>query len=108
MKIENIKLVKDVIEKDIKLPYYGWWSHKKEECIKIDYDNELKPKQINYVIATNGFGIRTSIYGDYIPITNDVVDKEINQLLLDYDTEATEQEFDEFKLRTINKLNLFI
>jgi hypothetical protein len=107
--IEETKFVKEIIEKDINFPFFGWWSNKKEEIIKIyyessDYTPDI-PKHLKCIIIKNGWNINPSITSKTISVSNDgIINGDIIPLLKDYANIATEQEFNEFKQTTFEAL----
>ena len=108
IQIEDTKYEKVITEKEINFPFIGWWSNKKEEIIKIDYEyydyNPEIPKGLKCIIVKNGWNINPSIVANTILISNGVVNNDIIPLLRDYADIATEQEFQEFVQITIKAL----
>jgi hypothetical protein len=108
LNIENIKLVTDVIQMDVEFPYYGWYSNKKEEIIKIYPEYYVSDKNIikRFVIVKikKGWNIETSILNKFILVSNNIVNAELSIYLRDYADLATEQEFLDFRSNAFNEL----
>ena len=63
VKIEQTELITTITEKEINFPYFGWWDHKKEQIVKIDYGKDIhKSHKLNCVTIRNGWCINPSIY----------------------------------------------
>jgi hypothetical protein len=103
--IENKKFVTEVVSKNITFPYYGWWSHKKEDIIKMypeyyEHDKSVL-KRIVVVKIKMGWNTDTEIRKDFISVSNNVISSEIQIYLRDYADQATEAEFLEFRNKAI-------
>jgi hypothetical protein len=107
-KIEKIKVVKEIIESEINFPYIGWWSNKKEDIIKMYYEyyehNTKIPKHLKCIIIRNGWDINSSITSKTISVHNGVINGDIIPILRDYADLATEEEFQEFREKTLKEL----
>lgn len=103
IKIEQTKVITTITEKEIKFPYFGWWDHKKEQIVKIDYGKDIH--KLNCVTIKNGWCINPSIYLETISIIDGVIEEKINYLLRDYSDTATIEEFEEFKNKTLKLLS---
>jgi hypothetical protein len=101
-------VVNETISLDVKFPYYGWWNHKKDSIVKLlpvyyPHDKSL----LNYIQVTKvvkGFSLNTCITSEVIRVSNNVIDERITYILRDYSTVATEQEFRNFRIETLNEL----
>ena len=112
VKINKLNTVKEIITKDIKFPYYAWYSGKKVLIVKIDvkyFDYDIKSNDVlRYVsctFITNGFGFSPSIRTKKITVyDNNVIDNDINETLRDYTDIATEQEYVDFLNETFEAI----
>jgi hypothetical protein len=109
IKIEETKLVNNVIERDVNFPYIAWYSNKKDEIIKIyyEYGDVLPniPKFLKCITIRNGWNINPLITIRIIHINNGIISDDIIQLLRDYTDMATEQEYNYFKQSVLKYLD---
>lgn len=107
-KIKTTKFVEETIERDITFPYIGWWSNKKEEIIKMYYEYydhiPDTPKHLKCIIIKNAWNINPAIISKTIIISNGVIAGDIIAYLRDYADLASEEEFQEFRTKTIETL----
>ena len=109
IKIEEIKVVTEIFEKNVDFPYFGWWSNKKDEIIKIflEYnDDETIINGVKCVVIKNGWNINSSITSNNIHVHDNIIDNDIDILLRDYHVIATEKEYNDFREIAINKLSV--
>jgi len=108
-KIRTFEQVEKIIDKNIDFPYYGWWSYKKEEIIKIDLVLSICfPGRIDHlkiIKIQSGFAIKSSITSDRLTISDEgIIHGDIIYLLRDYADIATAQEYSDFRESVIDEL----
>lgn len=107
--VKIIKRTEAIEPHEIEFPFYGWYSQRRDEIVKLDlkYFEHDKSKIEKVVIlkARNGFAINPLLSQISISVSNNVIDEEILIFLRDYATPASDEEFVRFRIQTINALS---
>jgi hypothetical protein len=114
--IDSRKVTSEIITQEITFPYYGWWSPRKNEIIKMypEYydDGSETIKSIGVITISKGWAIDTRIISKHIFVKNktidggicEIINDDILTFLRDYADVATEEEFLNFRLEAIKLL----